>query len=305
MDVIVGLLAIGVVGAGLVRTIVWGMEVPMDGAARNAAPGQFVGLREGVTHYQVAGPAGGPVVLCIHGLTTPSFVFDGMVPGLVAQGYRVLRYDLYGRGFSDRPKGAYDVHRFVGQAVELLDALKIDVPVTVMGYSMGGAVATALTQAHPTRVRRLVLLAPGGLGHDLGWFSEICARLPVLGDWMFTTLGGWVLRRDAARAPDMVGAVRDLTARSQAETWGRGYMRAVLSSQRHMLSVDQAGVHALLGQTGLPVTAIWGAADTVIPSRAMERLAQANPSAHQKVIAGAGHDLPSGHSPEVLRLLLD
>ena len=302
MEAIWALVALGALG-GLARAAVWGAEQPMDGAARNAAPGQFVGLSEGVTHYQLEGPEDGPVILCIHGLTTPSFVFDAMVPGLVAGGYRVLRYDLYGRGFSDRPKGAYDVRRFTGQAIELLDALQIDAPVTVLGYSMGGAVATALTQAHGARVERLVLLAPGGLGHDLGRFSELCAAVPVLGDWAFATFGGWVLRRDARNAPDTAGAVRDLTARIQAETLGRGYMRAVLSSLRHMLSVDQAGTHAALAQSGVPVTAIWGAADTVIPLQAMDRLARANPSARQEVIEGAGHDLPSGHSAEVLRLL--
>jgi len=214
MEAIWALVALGALG-GLARAAVWGAEQPMDGAARNAAPGQFVGLSDGVTHYQLEGPEDGPVILCIHGLTTPSFVFDAMVPGLVAGGYRVLRYDLYGRGFSDRPKRAYDVHRFTGQAIELLDALKIDGPVTVLGYSMGGAVATALTQAHGARVERLVLLAPGGLGHDLGRFSELCAAVPVLGDWAFATFGGWVLRRDARNAPDTAGAVRDLTARIQ------------------------------------------------------------------------------------------
>ena len=302
MEAIWALVALSALG-GVARAAVWGAEQPMDGAARNAAPGQFVGLSEGVTHYQLEGPEDGPVILCIHGLTTPSFVFDAMVPGLVAGGYRVLRYDLYGRGFSDRPKGAYDVRRFTGQAIELLDALQIDAPVTVLGYSMGGAVATALTQAHGARVERLVLLAPGGLGHDLGRFSEWCAAVPVLGDWAFATLGGWVLRQDARNAPDTAGAVRDLTARIQAETRGRGYMRGVLSSLRHMLSVDQAGTHAALAQSGVPLTAIWGAADTVIPLQAMDRLARANPSARQEVIEGSGHDLPSGHSAEVLRLL--
>ena len=303
MDVVWALLTIGALGAAA-RAVVWSTERPMDGAARNVAPGQFVGLSEGVTHYQFEGPEDGPVILCIHGLTTPSFVFDGLVPGLVAQGYRVLRYDLYGRGFSDRPKGAYDVRRFTGQAIELLNALQINSPVTVLGYSMGGAIAAALTQAHRARVQRLMLLAPGGLGHDLGRFSELCAAAPVLGDWVFATFGGWVFRRDARREPDTVGAVRDLTASIQAETKGRGYMRSVLSSQRHMLSVDQAATHAELAQSGLPVTAIWGAADTVIPLRAMDRLAQANQSSRQDVIEVAGHDLPSGHSSQVLRLLL-
>jgi len=78
----------------------------MDDSIRDLAPNEFAKLSDGHTHYQWHGDPDGPVLVCVHGLTTPSFVWEALLPGLTEAGYRVLTYDLYGRGMSDRPKGA-------------------------------------------------------------------------------------------------------------------------------------------------------------------------------------------------------
>jgi len=82
------------------------LRARMDDRARATAPGTFVDLPRGKTHYQWHGPEGGPVIVCIHGLTTPSFVFGPIAAHLAGRGYRVLTYDHYGRGYSYRPRGA-------------------------------------------------------------------------------------------------------------------------------------------------------------------------------------------------------
>ena len=84
------------------------MRFKMDQNARLDAPGDFCCLTKGSTHYRYFGPTVGPLVVRIHGLTTPSFVFEAMANEFVARGYRVLVYDHYGRGFSDRPSGVQD-----------------------------------------------------------------------------------------------------------------------------------------------------------------------------------------------------
>jgi pimeloyl-ACP methyl ester carboxylesterase len=275
-------------------------EIPVDGALRNAAPGHCVGLSEGVTHYRLEGSETGPLIFCIHGLSTPSPVYDGLAAAWVAKGHRVLRYDLYGRGYSDRPRGAYDAARYLRQADELLAALGIEGPMTVVGYSMGGCLGAAFADAHPDRVARLVLLAPGGFGVDLGRFLETCAKLPVVGDWVFESFGGMVLRKAALAEDTAKTSVPDLTCVIVAETMRRGYMRAVLSSVRRVLGTDLTEVHARLA---VPVLAIWGEADTVIPLSAMDRMAAANPAARHVVVPGAGHGLPYTHTDAVLEAM--
>ena len=77
------------------------------------APGAVAQLPNGATHYRWSGPEDGPVAVCIHGISTPSFVFAATEQSLAAQGFRVLTYDLYGRGQSARPGGAQTSAFFV------------------------------------------------------------------------------------------------------------------------------------------------------------------------------------------------
>ena len=81
----------------------------LDTAARAAAPGRFVRLRDGVTHYDLSGPDGGRTVVLLSGGSVPYYLWDPTREALAASGFRVLRYDYFGRGFSDRPKLRYDL----------------------------------------------------------------------------------------------------------------------------------------------------------------------------------------------------
>ena len=80
----------------------------LDDEARQAAPGSFIQLSRGMVHYEIAGPESARTVVLIHGLATPYFIWDNNYDALVRAGFRVLRYDHYGRGFSDRPDVVYD-----------------------------------------------------------------------------------------------------------------------------------------------------------------------------------------------------
>lgn len=300
----IGLILLILVCAGFAWGVVRFLSDPMDGVARSMAPGQFVGLADGVTHYRLTGPKAGPVIVCIHGLTTPSYVWDGLTPALVQRGFRVLTYDLYGRGFSDRPFLRHDRALYINQLTGLLDALGLSVPVTLMGYSMGGSIATCLAAQQPERVKRLILLAPAGLGLSLGPFWDRTAKLPILGDWIVDTIGPAVLRKQLEDDRPKQSAVPDIVERVQEETRYRGYMRSVLSSVRHLLAEDLGADHARITANGTPVLAIWGSHDSVIPLSAMGRLTQINRNARQKELSGAGHDLGYTRCEDILRILL-
>src|SRR5574338_459493 len=77
----------------------------LDAAARRGAPGRFVRLFDGVTHYQIDGPDSGRTVVLVHGFSVPYYIWDSTAAALAGAGYRVVRYDEYGRGGSDRPAG--------------------------------------------------------------------------------------------------------------------------------------------------------------------------------------------------------
>ena len=100
-------------------------RLALDDETRREAPGKFVRLSDGVTHYTIDGPDSGRVVVLAHGFSVPLYIWDSTATALASHGYRVVRYDTYGRGFSDRPNVVYDDKLYERQLGELLDSLQI------------------------------------------------------------------------------------------------------------------------------------------------------------------------------------
>ena len=272
---------------------------------RDKAPGRFAKLSQGVTHYQWLGGVRGPVVVCIHGLTTPSPVWYAIAGGLAKLGYRVLVYDLYGRGFSDAPRGPQDGEFFATQLADLLDHQGLTEDVTLMGYSMGGSIATHFAASHPNRVRRLILLASGGMWLREDKVTEASRRMSLLGDWLHAVVGA---RRDRQRLRRQLGQVFDVEAIIElqlAEYQSRGFLRSVLCSRRHMLNDFQEDQHRTIGREGIPVIGIWAERDEVIPLKSLGTLTQWNRSVRQEVISEADHRVGYTHAAQVVKVLRD
>lgn len=277
----------------------------MDADARRNAPGDFAELSRGLTHYRWFGPARGPVAVCVHGLTTPSFIWGPIAEGLGAMGFRVLVYDLYGRGYSDRPGGPQDSAFFVTQLEDLLETQGVEDDITLLGYSMGGAIATAFAGLYPERLRQLVLIAPAGMGHDLGPVARLVTEHDWLGKWLMLAFYPRSFRRATEAERAMQSRIDNAVDLQQAELRWRGFIPAVLQSMRGMLSENLEDDHRELSRQDVPVLAIWAREDEVIPISGMGRLAEWNRIARHEVIEGAGHALAYTHPDEVLHAMRD
>ncbi len=280
----------------------------MNANARRDAPGEFANLSQGVTHFQWIGPLGGPVAVCVHGLTTPSFVWRGVALGLAGIGFRVLVYDIYGRGYSDRVKGLQDQAFLNRQLNDLLQDQGVEGDITLVGYSMGGAVATGFAAAHGDRVRHLVLLATAGTGRRVKGLEQFIIDTPVLGDWLMLTLFPRSHRRGVEAERDLASSVDnifDLQLNELAFRAFRGFVPAVLSSLRGILSRPLEEQHKSIHLAGIPVLAIWGKEDLVISQKALGVLARWNRHARQDVIEGAGHGLTYTHTKQVMAFIAD
>ena len=140
------------------RVLPSGLTLP-PGGALGPPPGTV--SKAGV-HYILEGPANGPLVVCIHGIGDFSYKFTLMAAALVASGYRVLRLDMPGRGWSKAPKDfAFDATAHVGAVRGLLAELSLS-PAVIVAHSMGCFVANLLVAELPS-VKSLVLMAPGGM----------------------------------------------------------------------------------------------------------------------------------------------
>ncbi len=272
----------------------------MSDGRRGSAPGQFAELSQGVTHFHLSGPKEGPLIVCVHGLTTPSFVWGPLARELTGLGFRVLVYDLYGRGFSDRPDGSQDKAFFNHQLDDLLTHLKIDSDFHLIGYSMGGAIATGFAATYPARVRRLVLLASAGMTLVETPLIKFIRDRGVAGKWLMLAAYPVQLRRGIRAEQELTTASSDISKGQEAQLNFQGFIPAVLASVRGILSRPIEGEHMALRRNGLPVLALWGAEDDVIPASAMGQLAVWNRDVTHEVIEGAGHGLPYTHTDEVL-----
>ncbi len=289
------LVAVVIAGTPLLREL---LRRPVTRQTRKAAPGAFVELADGITHYRWLGADDGPVVVCVHGLTTPSQVWEPLADRLGRQGYRVLVYDLFGRGVSDAPRGRQGPGFFLRQLRGLLDHLELHDDLTLIGYSMGGAIVTAYAAEDDHRLRRLILVAPVGMGQQSDHLTEWATGWPVLGDWLFHMRFPGQMRR-LIEAEEARGDPQALAGPLRTTLARRGYVRSVLASHRGIMSTEMKHMHQQIAEAQLPVTAIWGGADDVIPIRAMGTLTQWNRAVEQVVVDEADHRVVYTHATEI------
>ena len=125
--------------------------------------GDISGLPQRI-HYHEQGE--GEVVIFLHGAgggASGYSNFKGNYPVFAEAGYRSIVPDLIGYGLSSKPDLAqYDLDLFIAGVKGLVDGLGLK-NVTLLGNSLGGAVALGYALAYPQDVARLILMAPGGV----------------------------------------------------------------------------------------------------------------------------------------------
>lgn len=267
----------------------------MDDTARRQASGSFVKLPDGVTHYQLGGPAAGVPVLLVPGFSTPYNVWDPTYDGLTNAGFCVLRYELFGRGFSDRPDARYDADFFDRQILNLLDALSIP-QVDIAGLSMGGPISATFANRHPERVRRVLLFDPG---YWTGIALPFGLSLPILGTYNMAVAvapglpkSQWTDFAHPERYPHYLDPYLD-------QMRYRGFRRAILQTLRNYLTQDVTAEFSRLGKSGKPVLLIWGKSDQDVPIELSADVRKAVPQAEFHAIDDASH-IPQFEHPEVV-----
>lgn len=262
----------------------------LDESVRKALIGhKFIALNDGATHYRWDGPEQGRVVVLVHGFSTPMFAWDGQVPALAAAGFRVLRYDLFGRGYSDRPATAYTPELFDRQLVGLLDGLGVAGPVDIVGLSMGGAITINFVDRHPERVRRFALIAPAGLGVQPPGAASVIGW-PVIGGWLMRSFGDSILLNAVdemlGRSPEKAAEVR---RRYLEQLSYKGYKAAIRSTLLHMPMSGMEAAYRRAGALGRKCALFWGTADTVVPYALHAQVAATLPGVAFYALDGGSH----------------
>lgn len=275
----------------------------LDDEARKTAGGSFVQLPDGATHYELSNPDSEQTVVLVHGFSVPYFIFDPTFDFLTQNGYRTLRYDLFGRGFSDRPHVRYNIDLFVPQLLGLLDALRFTRPVSLIGLSMGGPITATFTARHPERVKSLTLIDPAGVRPVSLTPTLKAMKLPGIAEAVFGLVGSDSLLKSAAKDffdPEMVGMFLD---KYKVQMQYKGFKRAILSSIRNNMLGSFMESYKSVGKMDKPVSIFWGRNDMTVPFEHSHDLREAMPNAEFHVIEECGH-IPHYEKPDVFNPIL-
>ncbi len=274
----------------------------LDVAARATAPGQFVALADGFTHYEIAGPTNQAATVLVNGFSVPYFIWDPTFAGLTSAGLRTLRYDLIGRGYSDRPDIVYNQACYERQLVELLAALDIDKPINLIGLSMGGAIAIGFADKHPEIVGKLVLIDPAGMPMKQSLLVKLI-RIPRFGEWLFDLLAEKLLIAGLAKDVYTREKAQEFAARYREQMQYSGFKRALISTLRDGPLQTMAEAYTRVGRHTRPILLIWGKEDRTVPFEISHKVRSALPNAEFHAIGGAGH-APHYEQPALINPLL-
>lgn len=279
----------------------------LDDEARRMTGGSFVQLPDGVTHYELGNIARDQTVVLVHGFSVPYFIFDPTFHFLSQNGFRVLRYDLFGRGFSDRPDAPYNIDLFVKQLTDLLDALRLTRPVHLVGLSMGGPITAAFTARYPSRVKSLTWIDPAGARSITETPMLKLIKLPYLAEMLLWIMGSEAFVKRNVRDffdPNLVERFKDMY---RVQMKYKGFLRAMLSSTRNGMLESFLPLYKQVGKLGLPVLLFWGRNDTTVPIEHSKDICTAVPNIELHIVENCGHiphyERPEETNPRLLEFL--
>jgi pimeloyl-ACP methyl ester carboxylesterase len=252
----------------------------------------------------------GEALLLIHGMAGSSDTWRAVLPRL-AKKYRVVAPDLLGHGQSAKPRGDYSLGAFAVWLRDFLDELGIS-QATVVGQSLGGGVAMQFVYQHPDYCQRLVLIASGGLGPDVGLILRMLSApgaefvLPVIAPQPVLRAGNKVRSwfRSAGihspRGAEMWTAYSSLSDRQTRQSFLKT-LRSVVDYRGQAVSA----LNRLKVVHDMPVMAIWGDRDGIIPVGHAYAAHEMRQDTRLEILPGIGH-FPQVEAPiEVVDLLDD
>jgi pimeloyl-ACP methyl ester carboxylesterase len=252
-------------------------------------------------HWLELGSGEGTPLVLLHGLYDSHRTWKH-VAGALAQDRLVLMPDLPGHGLSDRPDASYELGwhaRIVAQWLASTGRDQVD----VLGHSFGGGVAQMLLLECPERIRRLVLLAPGGLGREIRTLLRLVSVPQVVERFgqPFMGIGTYLaLRGERAFTKE---DIEELVAMNAGSGSARAFARTVRDiigwrGQRRMF-FDRA--HELRGLP--PIAVLWGDRDAIIPIAHGKRFAESVDGVVFIPFEGCGHYLHREEPDGFVRLV--
>lgn len=251
---------------------------------------------DGVTLVaEVAGPSAAPTVVLIGGTTQVRGMYAGVVAAL-SDRYRVITFDGRDVGESDRVPAGYSTEVLAGDAIAVLDAVGGG-PAAFAGISLGGCVALQVGRLHPDRAWAL---CTGSCWARVDLHLQTQFRLWI--DLMETTGFGTIFRlmsfmAFSASTQELMGDMTEMAEAVAAATDVEAFRRQVEADLGHSLTDEE------LGAITVPLLALWGDEDLIVPRRYAEELARAVPGAEIQGLTEVSHSMMIDHPEQLIGAL--
>jgi pimeloyl-ACP methyl ester carboxylesterase len=239
---------------------------------------------------------GHPIVF-VHGMGGNATHFEHVARRLVKR-HRVIGLDLVGFGWSAKPDRPYTLELLRDHLLSFVDRRGLG-RFTLVGHSMGGAVALAAALARPGQVDSLALLCAAGLAPLPRWM-RVGAKLFVRRQLLYPMLrygADFIVKNVFVDKPAENEYVQWFRDSAMRDAPGAPNLRAFARVTETLAPIVAASDFSpQLPALPMPVLAVWGDGDklTLLPNvlRAMDRIPRV-----RSVVVRSGH-LPMIERPE-------
>lgn len=238
-----------------------------------------------VRYYE--GGEGEPLVY-LHGAGGPDL--DQSFLGALAEKYHIYAPLVPGYGDSEECADLRDMLDFTLHSWDVVDALGLCDPILV-GFSMGGMIASEMAAVAPHDVSRLALIAPAGLWLDEHPLPDVFSLLPFeLPKYLF---------HDEATGAKAIGANIQLSDPAFLQTFLVRNARQLGAAGKILFPIPERGLASRLYRIRAKTLLIWGESDRLVPPVYARAFQSALPRADVVMIPEAGHMVAFEKTAEV------
>ena len=277
--------------------------------------GNFADLKNGKLYYRWFSPEteNGQILVLVHGFSTPSVVWEGLLSYLLEEGFKVLVYDHYGRGYSSRPKVKYTKDLFVDSLDELIEHQQINQKINLVGYSMGGPIVAGFAEKHIEKVRSVSFIAPAGyMSLSVPWYQKLFYRfltMPMIRQFIGVVAPSIFYGGNATLTLSTLEDEKHVPQERLNEIYREqmkyeGFTRSLLSTIKNFNLFQDKSSFKDIGNSEIPCSVIWGTSDETVSFDGYEEMQKDFDNLYSTVIENGFHDITYSMPTRVARHLL-
>ena len=277
--------------------------------------GNLADLKNGKLYYRWFSPEkeNGEILVLVHGFSTPSVVWEGVLPYLLEEGFKVLVYDHYGRGYSSRPKVKYTKDLFVDSLDELIEHQEISQKINLVGYSMGGPIVAGYAEKHSEKVRSASFIAPAGyMSLSVPWYQKLFYRLltmPIIRQFIGVVAPSIFYGGNATLTLSTIEDEKHVPQERLNEIYREqmkyeGFTRSLLSTIKNFNLFQDKSSFKDIGNSEIPCSVIWGTSDETVSFDGHNEMQKDFNNLFSTVIENGFHDITYSMPTKVAKHLL-